>query len=72
MHIKRDIDEFFWRTAQQQEVDLLEESAGELKAFEFKWNAKKAKTTLPQTFRQAYPAAACTTITPATAIDFLI
>ncbi len=64
--------EFFWRTAQQQEVDLVEEPAGKLRAFEFKWNAKKAKTALPQTFRQAYPDAVCATIAPATAGDFLL
>ena len=33
---------YFWRTAQMQEIDLIEEhEGGVLKAFEFKWNATK-------------------------------
>ena len=63
--------EFFWRTAQQQEVDLVEESAGGLKAFEFKWQGKKGKAKLPLTFRNAYPTATCETVTPDNAIGFL-
>ena len=31
---------YFWRTHEQQETDLIEEQDGQLKAFEFKWNAK--------------------------------
>ena len=63
--------EFFWRTAQQQEVDLVEESAGGLKAFEFKWQGKKGKAKLPLTFRNAYPTATCKTVSPDNAIGFL-
>ena len=56
--------EFFWRTTQQQEVDLVEESASGMKAFEFKWNPRKGKIAPPKTFRSAYPDADCRTITP--------
>ena len=63
--------EFFWRTAQQQEVDLVEESAFGIKAFEFKWNPRKAGAPLPKTFRTAYPNADCRTITPDTVFEFL-
>ena len=63
--------EFFWRTAQQQEVDLVEESAFGIKAFEFKWNPRKAGVPLPKTFRTAYPNADCRTITPDTVFEFL-
>ena len=63
--------EFFWRTAQQQEVDLVEESASGVKAFEFKWNPRKGKIAPPKTFRSAYPDADCRTITPQDVLEFL-
>ncbi|MDZ7611268.1 MAG: ATP-binding protein [Candidatus Moranbacteria bacterium] len=55
---------FFWRTHQQQEIDYLEEQNGRLSAYEFKWNAKKAKKAAPKIFREAYPEASFKTITP--------
>jgi len=33
-----DVDSYFWRTTQQQEIDYLEESLQSLTAWEFKWN----------------------------------
>lgn len=45
---------YFWRTAQQQEIDFVEDTAGEIVAFEFKWNAKKSK--FPEKFIKAYNA----------------
>lgn len=44
---------YFWRTQQQQEIDLLEEADGKLMAFEFKW--KKNKSNLPKAFATTYP-----------------
>lgn len=32
---------YFWRTYDQQEIDLIEEMGGEISAFEFKWREKK-------------------------------
>lgn len=46
---------YFWRTKQQQEVDLVEEKDGQLTGFEFKWLAKK-KVKLPKTFIETYKA----------------
>ncbi|MEX1384500.1 ATP-binding protein [Lutibacter sp.] len=46
---------YFWRTKQQQEVDLVEEHNGIITGFEFKWNAKK-KLKLPKTFVNEYNA----------------
>ena len=63
--------EFFWRTTQQQEVDLVEESASGMKAFEFKWNPRKGKIAPPKTFRSAYPDADCRTITPQDVLELL-
>jgi predicted AAA+ superfamily ATPase len=46
---------YFWRTRQQQEVDLVEENSGKIFGFEFKWKNKK-KAKLPKTFTEAYHA----------------
>ncbi|MGB1231867.1 MAG: ATP-binding protein [Winogradskyella sp.] len=46
---------YFWRTKQQQEVDLVEENNGIITGFELKWNAKK-KLRLPKTFVNEYNA----------------
>ncbi len=44
----------FWRTTQQQEIDYVEEDAGTLKAWEFKWR-RAGKARIPKTFSRAYP-----------------
>ena len=64
--------EFFWRTAQQQEVDLIEESADGLKAFEFKWNDRKGCVTVSKAFTKGYPEAAVGLVTPSKAMNFLM
>ena len=45
---------YFWRTTQQQEIDLVEETETGLQAFEFKWNPK-AKVHITATFKDNYP-----------------
>jgi len=45
---------FFWRTSQQQEIDLIEEQDGQFTAFEFKVNPGK-NPKIPLTFSNAYP-----------------
>ena len=63
---------YFWRTTQQQEIDLIEEhEGGVLKAFEFKWG-KNAKVRFPQTFTENYPAAEAMVISPENVAEFLI
>jgi len=46
---------YFWRTKQQQEVDFVEDNAGTISGFEFKWKKKK-NTRLPRTFTESYNA----------------
>ena len=46
---------YFWRTKQQQEVDYVEEIAGKIKGYEFKWNTK-AKVKIPKSFMETYNA----------------
>ena len=45
----------FWRTAQQQEVDYVEETDGRITGYEFKWNPN-AKFRPCRTFQNAYQA----------------
>jgi len=54
---------YFWRTTQQQEVDLVEEDMDGMRAFEFKWK-KHTKVKFPTTFTNAYPEAKIEVITP--------
>jgi predicted AAA+ superfamily ATPase len=46
---------YFWRTYDQQEIDLVEESAVGISAFEFKWGSKEQR--IPAAFSKAYPQA---------------
>lgn len=48
-----DTEMFFWRTYDQQEIDLVEETSGTIHAFEFKWGLKTPK--VPKAFNQSYP-----------------
>jgi predicted AAA+ superfamily ATPase len=63
---------WFWRTYDQQEIDLIEESADgtRLSAFEFKWNPAN-KRRVPRLFLETYSHAESAVITPETAQDFL-
>lgn len=44
--------QFFWRTVQKQEIDLIEETETGLSAYEIKWNCRKVK--LPSGFIKNY------------------
>lgn len=63
---------FFWRTTQRQEVDLVEESASGLNAFELKWNPAKATGSICKTFRNAYPDAKCIGVSPRNGFEHLL
>ncbi len=62
-------DFYFWRTYDQQEIDLLEVTDGDISAFEFKWGNKKAR--VPVAFNKAYPNAEFKTINRENFQDFL-
>ncbi len=70
-HIGRFCNSWFWRTAQQQEVDYIEEEDGRLSAYEFKYNPNR-KAKAPLTFTRAYPDAVFKVITPENIGDFLL
>jgi predicted AAA+ superfamily ATPase len=60
---------YFWRTYDQQEIDLIEETNGVLESFEFKWGTKETKA--PRGFRENYPGAGFTTINRNNFYEFL-
>ena len=55
---------YFWRTKSQQEIDYIEESDGQMRAYEMKWNPKKGNTRIPGTFLSAYDIKETAVITP--------
>jgi len=57
------VNNYFWRTYDQQEIDWIEEYGGKLYGYEFKWNAKK-RTKEPRGWRNNYPDSAFKVINP--------
>ena len=45
------MNQYFWRTYAQQEIDLIEEGGGKLQAFEIKWGDKQPAA--PKSWRAA-------------------
>ena len=60
---------YFWRTQQQQELDLVEEMDGRLTAYEFKW--KKPNVRAPKAFMESYPGTQLQVVTPENYWDFV-
>ncbi len=50
---RRFVKTYFWKTHQKQEIDLIEESDGQINAFEIKWK-EKAIARFPVTFTETY------------------
>lgn len=65
-----DASHYFWRTTQQQEIDLIEENSEKLTAFEFKWS-RTEKIRFPQTFTENYPHAETQVISPENVEEFI-
>jgi predicted AAA+ superfamily ATPase len=68
---QKDAKQYFWRTTQQQEIDLIEEDGDNMAAFEFKWG-KTEKVRFPQTFTDNYPGSKTFVISPANVEEFLL
>ncbi len=63
---------YFWRTTDQQEIDLIEDDGNRLECFEFKWNPNvRAKTKFPEIFNTTYPNSSFTVIDNSNWIDYL-
>lgn len=61
---------FFWRTYQQQEIDLIESENGIINAFEIKYNQKN-KSKPPLAFTARYPTTPFLTINPDNYLEFI-
>ena len=62
---------YFWRTREQREIDYIEEYDGQLYAYEFKYNPRKA-VKLAGGFANAYPNASFNVISPDNIDEFLL
>ena len=69
-YLKRRVNSYFWRTYDQQEIDLVEESGTNLAAFEFKWNKNKVKA--PIAWKNNYPDATFEVINNENYIPFVL
>ena len=67
----KDVKQYFWRTTQQQEIDLIEEGDDAMNAYEIKWNPKE-RVRFSQTFVENYPAAKTAIVSPENIEDFLV
>ncbi|WP_234461918.1 ATP-binding protein [Pedobacter segetis] len=61
---------YFWRTYDQQEIDLIEKTGKEIKAFEFKYGNGTKK--IPAFFTKNYPEAPFTIINKENYLDFIL
>ena len=68
---EKQVNTFFWRTTQQQEIDYIEESSGMFDAFEFKWSEHK-KVKFPITFTNNYPINETKLINPSNYLEFVV
>jgi len=63
--------QYFWRTTQQQEIDLIEELDEQFSAYEFKWG-KGSKARFAVTFTENYDVISKKIITPDNIEEFLL
>jgi len=52
---ERSVNAYFWRTYDQKEIDYIEEHAGQLNAYEFKWGDGEIKSATRKLFEETYP-----------------
>jgi predicted AAA+ superfamily ATPase len=62
--------DYFWRTWEKQEIDLIEDYGGRLHGYEIKWTPG-ANQKIPSAFRENYPDAVFQTVSPGNFLDFL-
>jgi predicted AAA+ superfamily ATPase len=65
------VNNYFWRTYQQQEIDWIEDRGGNLFAYEIKWNVKKI-AKIPSAWKDAYPDSTFETITPENYLNWIM
>jgi predicted AAA+ superfamily ATPase len=70
-YLKQQTEYYFWRTYDQQEIDLVEITNKKMSAFEFKFSSKKTPKQ-PIAFRKAYSDATFEVINDKTYLDFIL
>ncbi len=65
------VKSYFWRSFQQQEIDLVERENGILTAYELKWNPRK-NSKIPKTFTANYELKDSFTVSPNNYFDYLM
>lgn len=69
LYQNRRVQSYFWRTYDQQEIDLIEESGGQVAAYEMKWGANKTRP--PRAWRKAYPDSSFSVVDRSNYISFI-
>ena len=64
------VNNYFWRTYYQQEIDWIEERNGNLFAYEIKWSKNK-KVKVPTAWKDSYPESKYTVISQDNYLDFI-
>jgi uncharacterized protein len=64
------VNNYFWRTYDQQEIDWVEERGGKLYGYEFKWNPSKSPKA-PTSWAKAYVDAEFTVVQPENYLDWI-
>jgi len=62
---------YFWRTYEQQEIDLIEEHSGRLYGYEFKWSSKKV-THPPSLWQKTYPESEFQVVNPENFLEYVL
>ena len=62
-YLQTSVNHYFWRTYDQQEIDLIEDKSGKITGYEMKWNPKR-KHRVPKVFLSSYPGSKVEIITP--------
>lgn len=68
--VGNEINSYFWRTYDRQEIDLIEESGGKLTAFEIKW--KGSNKDLPEVWKKTYKNSSWKVVSSDNYLDFLL
>ncbi|GGI26871.1 ATP-binding protein [Pedobacter mendelii] len=67
---QENVQHYFWRTYDQQEIDLIETKNGQINAFDFKWGNQKKK--IPGFFAKNYSNASFSIINKENYLDFIL
>lgn len=62
---------YFWRTYEQQEIDLIEEHSGRLYGYEFKWSSKKVRRP-PSLWQKTYPESEFQVVNPENFLEYVL